>query len=180
VGDVANLGRLLSDTARRLPGRPALVWRDRIWTWREIDARVNAFVAALKSLGVGKGHRVLVQARNSNAMFESCWAAFKLGAVWVPTNYRLTPPEIAWLGQSSGAVAFLYDRGFGEHVDAVRSASPALRHAIAIDRGRASTATRRCSRGIRARRAGKRTSPTTIRSGSFSRQGRPASPRPPC
>ena len=48
--------------------------------------------------------------------------AFKLGAVWVPTNYRLTPPEIAYLGQSSGAKAFLYDRGFGEHVDAVKAA----------------------------------------------------------
>ncbi|MCC6469341.1 MAG: AMP-binding protein [Alphaproteobacteria bacterium] len=133
MGDVANLGRLLSDTARRLPGRPALVWRDRTWTWRELDDRVNALVAAMKSLGIGKGDRVLVQARNGNAMLESCWATFKLGAAWVPTNYRLTPPEIAWLGQSSGAKAFLYDRGFGEHVDAVRAASPALAHVVALD-----------------------------------------------
>jgi acyl-CoA synthetase (AMP-forming)/AMP-acid ligase II len=133
MGDVANLGRLLSDTARRLPDRPGLVWRERTWTWREIDARVNALVAALQSLGLGKGDRVLVQARNSNALFESCWAAFKLGAAWVPTNYRLTPPEIAWLGQSSGARTFLYDRGFGAHVDAVRAASPALEHVVALD-----------------------------------------------
>jgi acyl-CoA synthetase (AMP-forming)/AMP-acid ligase II len=137
MGDVMNLGRLLSDTARRLPDRPALVWRDKTWTWRALDARVNAFVAALKSLGVGKGDRVLVQARNGNQMFETCWAAFKLGAVWVPTNYRLTPPEIAWLGQSSGAKAFVYDRGFAEHVDAVKAASPALAQVIAIEQPRA-------------------------------------------
>ncbi|MGQ0663181.1 MAG: AMP-binding protein, partial [Pseudomonadota bacterium] len=136
MGDVMNLGRLLSDTARRLPDRPALVWRDKTWTWREIDTRVNALTAALKSLGVGKGDRVLVQARNGNQMFETCWAAFKLGAVWVPTNYRLTPPEIAWLGQSSGARAFIYDRGFAEHVDAVKAASPALKQIIAIERPR--------------------------------------------
>ena len=33
MGDVANLGRLLSDTARRLPDRPGLVWRERPWRW---------------------------------------------------------------------------------------------------------------------------------------------------
>ena len=137
MGDVMNLGRLLSDTARRLSGHPGLIWRDRTWSWAEIDARVNALAAALKSLGLGKGDRVLVQSRNNNALFESCWAAFKLGAVWVPTNYRLTPPEIAWLGQSSGAKAFLYDRGFGEHVDAVKAAAPALKHVVAIEGPRA-------------------------------------------
>ncbi|MCK6449732.1 MAG: acyl-CoA synthetase [Alphaproteobacteria bacterium] len=137
MGDVMNLGRLLSDMARRLPDRPGLVWRDRTWTWREIDQRVNALAAALRGLGVAKGDRVLVQSRNSNQMFETCWAVFKAGAAWVPTNYRLTPPEIAWLGQSSGAKAFIYDRGFGEHVDAVRAGSPALGHVIAVAEPRA-------------------------------------------
>ena len=137
MGDVMNLGRLLSDTARRLPAHPGLIWRGKSWSWAEIDARVNALAAALKSLGIGKGDRILVQSRNNNQMFESCWAAFKLGAVWVPTNYRLTPPEIAYLGQFSGAAAFIYDRGFTEHVDAVKAASPALRHVIAIEAPRA-------------------------------------------
>jgi acyl-CoA synthetase (AMP-forming)/AMP-acid ligase II len=55
---------------------------------------VSWLVAALRSLGVGKGDRVLVHSRNSNAMFESMWACFKAGAVWVPTNFRLTPAEV--------------------------------------------------------------------------------------
>src|SRR5262245_4222616 len=132
MGDVMNLGRLLSDVARRLPDRPGLVWRDKTWSWANIDGRVNALAAVLRKFGIGKGDRVLVQSRNNNAMFETCWAVFKAGAVWVPTNYRLTPPEIAWLGQSSGARVFIYDRGFGEHVDAAKAASPALEHVIAI------------------------------------------------
>ena len=37
-----NLGRLLTQTARRLPGRTALVWGERWWTWAELDARVVA------------------------------------------------------------------------------------------------------------------------------------------
>jgi acyl-CoA synthetase (AMP-forming)/AMP-acid ligase II len=134
---VMNLGRLLSDTARRLPERTALVWGERQWTWAESAARVDALVAALRRRGLGKGDRILVQAKNSNQMFESLWAAFTLGGVWVPTNYRLTPPEVAYLATSSGAKAMLCDDSFPQHADAVKAASTTLRLTIAIGKARA-------------------------------------------
>jgi fatty-acyl-CoA synthase len=127
----SNLGRLLTHTARRIPDAPALIWRDRIWTFAEIDRRVDRLAAALRGLGVAKGDRVLVHSRNSNAMFESMWACFKAGAVWVPTNFRLTPSEVAYLGASSRAVVMLRDTGFGAHAAAVRVASSHLRHVVA-------------------------------------------------
>src|SRR3546814_6008861 len=83
---VMNLGRLLSDTARRLPEHTALVWGDRRWTWGQTAARVDALVAALRDRGLGKGDAILVQAKNSNQMFESLWAAFTLGAIGVPAR----------------------------------------------------------------------------------------------
>jgi acyl-CoA synthetase (AMP-forming)/AMP-acid ligase II len=128
----SNLGRLLTQTARRIPDAPALVWRGRRWSFAELDGRVDRLAAALRSLGVGKGDRVLVHSRNSNAMFESLWACFKAGAVWVPTNFRLTPAEVAYLGSSSRAVVMLRDAGFGGHAAAVRAASPHLRQVIAV------------------------------------------------
>ena len=113
-----NLGRLLSQTARRLPAAPALIWREQSWSWAELDARVDRLAAALRGLGVGKGDRVLVHARNGNAMFESLWAAWKIGAVWVPTNVRLTPLEVAYQAHASGARVMLRDYGFAAHADA--------------------------------------------------------------
>ena len=129
---VMNLGRLLSDTARLYGDRPGLYHGDGVWTWRQLDDRANAMVAALRELGVGQGDRILVMSRNCVQMLDSMWSAFKLGAVWVPANYRLTPPEIAWLGESSGARAVVYDDGFEAHVDAVGAASPTLETVIAI------------------------------------------------
>jgi acyl-CoA synthetase (AMP-forming)/AMP-acid ligase II len=128
----SNLGRLLTHTARRIPDAPALVWRDRTWSFAELDGRVDRLAAALRGLGVGKGDRVLVHSRNSNRMFESMWACFKAGAVWVPTNFRLTPAEVAYLGASSRAVVMLRDEGFGGHAAAVKAASPHLRHVVAM------------------------------------------------
>ena len=94
-----NIGRLLSDTARLDPDGIGLVHGEQSWTWAELDARANAFRDALHTLGVKKGERVLVQSRNSRELVESLWGIFKAGCVWVPANFRLTPPEIAYLAE---------------------------------------------------------------------------------
>ncbi len=133
---VANLSTLLSQTAALFPDRPGLIQGDRIWTWSEINARVDALVQGLRSLGVKAGDKMLVQSRNNVALFESCWAAFRLGAVWVPTNFRLTPPEVAYLGSSSEATVMLAEDCFAGHVDAVKSASSHLSRVITIGQAR--------------------------------------------
>lgn len=127
-----NLGRLLTHTAQLYPDHAALIQGERQWSWREIDRRVDAMVAALRQLGLRKGEKILVQSRNNAQLFESCWVAFRLGCVWVPTNCRLTPPEVAYLGTSSQAVAMVYEAGFEGHADALRAASPRLKHIVCI------------------------------------------------
>jgi len=135
---VMNLGHLLTQTARLFPDRPSLVQEGgHTWTWSETERRVAAMTAALRGLGVRKGDRILVQSRNNVQMFESCWVAFRLGCVWVPTNFRLTPPEVAYLGASSGANTIIFEEVFSAHADAVRAASSALKHVIVIGRPRA-------------------------------------------
>src|SRR6266576_3991655 len=49
-----------------------------------------------------------------------------LGAVWVPTNFRLMPDEVAWLATASGAKAFVCHGDFPDHASAVNAASAAL------------------------------------------------------
>src|SRR5262249_13257878 len=59
-------------------------------------------------------------------MFWSMFAAFRLGAVWVPTNFRLMPDEAAYLATASGAKGFLCHGDFPDHAAAVKAASPVL------------------------------------------------------
>jgi fatty-acyl-CoA synthase len=129
---VMNLGGLLSHSARRLPHHVGLIQGELRLTWAEMDKRVNAMAAALRALGVRKGERILVQSRNNQQMFESCWVAFRLGCVWVPTNFRLTPPEVAYLADSSQASVMIAEAHFTQHIEAVRSAAPGLRQVIQI------------------------------------------------
>ena len=130
--NVMNLGELLTQIAQRHADAPGFISHGRVWSWSAINRRVDAVCTALHARGVRKGDRILVHSRNNLPLFESAWVAFKLGAVWVPTNCRIAPPEAAYLGRSSGACAMLYDHGFEHHVDAVRAARPALEHVIAL------------------------------------------------
>ena len=131
----ANLASLLLQTARRFPARPALIWRDRTWTWADFATRVQTAAAALAERGVQHGDLVLLHARNSNAVLETMFASWTLGCVWVPTNFRLTPPEVAYLAQSSGAAVHIFDAAFPDHAAAARAENPACRLEISIGPG---------------------------------------------
>lgn len=130
--NVMNLGDLLTTVARRHPHEPGFIVGERSYSWAKINRRVDAVAGRLRALGVGPGDKILVHSRNNLPLFESAWIAFKLGAVWVPTNYRIAPPEAAYLGHSSGAKVMIYDSGFAHYVDAVAAASPALERVIAL------------------------------------------------
>jgi fatty-acyl-CoA synthase len=123
---VMNLAHLVTQNARRHGDRIGLIWGERSWTWHEIDGEVSALAGALAARGIVKGDRILVHSKNGDQMFWSMFAAFRLGAVWVPTNFRLMPDEVAWLAMSSGAKAFLCHGDFPDHAAAVQAAHPAL------------------------------------------------------
>jgi fatty-acyl-CoA synthase len=116
---VMNLAHLVTQNARRHGDRVGFVWGERSWTWREIDSLVSSLAAALAARGIVKGDRVLVHSKNCDEMFWSMFAAFRLGAVWVPTNFRLMPDEVAYLATASGAKAFLCHGDFADHAKAV-------------------------------------------------------------
>ena len=131
----SNLANLLFHTAQRHPNRPGLLRGDRVWTWAELAARVRRAAAALAVRGIGKGDRILVHAVNGPALFETMWTAWALGAVWVPTNVRLTPSEVAYLAQSSKAAVHVIGAAFPGHAEAAAAANPARRLSVTIGEG---------------------------------------------
>src|SRR4030081_672994 len=132
---VMNLAHLVTQNARRHGDRVGLIWGEKSQTWREIDGRVSALAAALAARGGGRADRILVHSKNCDEMFWSMFAAFRLGAIWVPTNFRLMPDEVAYLATASGAKRFLCDGDFPDHAEAGQAASPALEFTWRIGEG---------------------------------------------
>lgn len=127
-----NLAHFLRQSARRYADEIGFAWGEKTWTWAELDGRVDAISAALSKRGLGKGDRVLVQSRNCNQLFESMFACFRIGAVWVPTNFRQTPDEVAYLAEASGASAMICGNDFPDHARASRQAASGIRFVLSI------------------------------------------------
>ena len=63
---------------------------------------------------------------NRPEFVEACLAASRLGAIAVPVNFRLTPPELAYLVDNCGAGVVITEPLLAPSAAAVREITPAL------------------------------------------------------
>ncbi len=97
-------------------------------TWRDCIARSSRAAGMLRDLGVRKGERFAILARNSARYAELLHAAYWLGAVPVPLNFRLAPAELALVLEDAGCAVIAVEEiyaGLFAHapLDAWRSRS---------------------------------------------------------
>ena len=83
------LGQMLRQTRQREPGRVALCFGDRRWSYAELDDATDRVAAALAAEGVRNGDRVALFLPNCPALVLSYFACFKLGAVAVPLTIEV-------------------------------------------------------------------------------------------
>lgn len=67
---------------------------DRALSYGSLNERCNRGANYLKELGVGPGDRVALLAYNTTDLMELMFACQKLGAIFVPLNWRLAVPEL--------------------------------------------------------------------------------------
>ena len=78
-------------------------------TWAELDARVGRVAGVLADLGVGPGDRVALVSENDPRVFETQFAAMRLGALFVPLNWRLTVHEMAEICVDAEPAVLVHD-----------------------------------------------------------------------
>ncbi|MBL8386244.1 MAG: AMP-binding protein [Burkholderiales bacterium] len=112
-----NLNRAFASTVRHHGPRPALLDSARTYTWRAFGERVARLAGALGGLGVRPGTRFAVIARNGFRVEELKWAGLHLGAIPVPVNFRLAPPEIAHILADCDACHVFVESAFAALVE---------------------------------------------------------------
>ncbi len=94
-----------------VPDREALVCGDQSITYAEMAVRVNKLANALQGLGVERGTAVAVMSTNSPEYVEAYYACAKLGAMFVPLNYRAKHEELDHMVNASDTrVLFVGER----------------------------------------------------------------------
>ena len=119
-----NLARLLSETAERHPGKPAVVFEGTPCTYGAFDREVERYAAMLHAAGVGKGDRVAVQLPKRMEFLFLHFANLSVGAVTLPLNADYRPEEVEYFLSDSGSSLFVTD---GERFERAAGALRGLR-----------------------------------------------------
>jgi len=120
-----NLAGAIRYWAARDPDRMAFAMGDRELTWRQLDQRTSRLARGLQAAGVGTGDRVAALTPNCIEFCETVIACLKLGAIFVPLNYRLAPPELTDILRRSGASLLVAERELLDRLLAFDSDVPA-------------------------------------------------------
>ena len=112
------------------PARTALVDDHGELTWAELDRAVNRTIHALRAAGLGSGDTISIVSGNRNEWFVAALACANAGITFVPVNWHLVGPEIAYIVADSGSRAVLVDHLFLDEVE--RALSDALTSGVEV------------------------------------------------
>ncbi len=117
-----NLYSMLADAIRRRPDEIAIAHGSRSLTYSAFDAAAAGMGDYYRSLGCGRGDRVLLFLKNGFEYPVLLLAAIRAGMVVVPVNAKLHPREVAWIaGDAMPRVIVTH----GEYAAAIAEALPA-------------------------------------------------------
>ncbi len=133
------IGDNLDDSVAREPDREALVEvaTARRWTYRGLQAEVDALALGLLAAGVGKGDRVGIWAPNLAEWVFTQYATAKIGAILVTVNPAYRTHELAYVLRQSGVSTLVAARSFktsdyAAMIEQVRPECDQLRRVVLI------------------------------------------------
>ena len=95
-------------------------------TFAELDRRSNQVAQLLRSRGIGIGDTVALCLENHPWFLCLTWGFQRAGVHYVGVSSRLTPPEIAYILEDSGAKLLFGSAYLAETLDAVGALAPAV------------------------------------------------------
>ncbi len=122
-----NPSRVIEHHADRFPERPALGFGGAVVTYAELFERAQRTAGALELAGVGREDVVGVLLYNCLDFVDLMLASAHLGAVFMPLNWRLAGPELAYIIEHSGAKVLVSEPELEGAVEPVRRELPCER-----------------------------------------------------
>ncbi len=113
----AVLADLVRSHAQARPDAIALTFEGRDSRYAALDANASRVANGLIAAGIAAGDRIAFLGKNSDLYFEYWLGAAKAGVVLVPVNWRLAPPEVAYILADSGPRLVLADPDFLDRLD---------------------------------------------------------------
>src|ERR1700680_1718911 len=99
-------------------------------SYGQLGERIDRFSNALGRLGVKQGDVVAYLSFNCHRLLEGYYAVPQIGAILLPINIRLTPPDIAFILNDAGASTALVDRQLAGLLAPILPSLPGVKNII--------------------------------------------------
>ncbi len=126
------LGNWIAQRARRAATRKALIFEGRTWTYAELMRDIDQLAGLLRARGVERGTRVAFLGLNQPTFLIGLFATARLGAAFVPLNFRLTGPELSLIVNDCGAQVLIADAAHRPVIDSVRGELATVREFMTV------------------------------------------------
>jgi len=131
----ANLADMVRELAKTRGEAIALEFEGRQTNFVELDVLTNRVANGLIALGVRPNQRIAYLGKNSDVFFELLLGAMKANVVMAPVNWRLAPPEVAFIVADSRAPVLFVGPECLDQIRDIRAQLPDLRVVIATEGG---------------------------------------------
>lgn len=95
----------------------------RRFSYGQMHERVARTAGMLRAKGVKPGDRVAFLMLNSSDLMEVIFACWRMGAICVALNFRLTPSELTFILNNSETETLIFDSAFAPMMDALRKST---------------------------------------------------------
>ena len=119
-----SVGAWFAARVARSANRRALTFEGKTLTYGQLLDRVDRLAAGLRQQGLCHGDRVGFLGTNQPALLETFLAASRIGAIFVPLNFRLTGAELAFIIGDAGLRTLVADGPRQAVIDGVRGQLP--------------------------------------------------------
>ncbi|MFC5590544.1 class I adenylate-forming enzyme family protein [Sporosarcina soli] len=117
------LGSILEQNAKKYHNKRAVIFKDKVLTYGELNERANKVANSLSDRGFKKGDKIAVFMKNHLVYAELIVGFAKAGIIMVPINYRLVGAEIDYLINNSDSTGIIFTE---EYVDVIKEILPGL------------------------------------------------------
>lgn len=111
----------------------AIEYEDKFITYRELSEKINRFGNGVRSLNISHGERVLLLLPDGPEFAISFFGSIKSGAIPVPVNTLLSPPDYEYLLNDSRASTLVIHSILLDKIGAIaKSKLPHLKHILIV------------------------------------------------
>jgi len=125
-----NIARILEEKAKISPEKPAVIFKEQVFSFSQLKKLAFSFAAALEKLGLKKGEKIAVYLPNCPEYIFSYLAAWVTGATIVPLDFMLTEDELVSCIQHSEAKILIAKSKATLSLEKIKASCPLLKDII--------------------------------------------------